>query len=280
MQCNKNSLSILVSPAFLVGLGLLLLNDFFLKPTFHNWFTGKLSDFAGLFIFPLFFTAFFSERKRWIYAVTGIGFVFWKSEFSQPFIDLWNAQPYYQIDRVVDYTDLVALLVLPLSLLYPRRSPSGKVTPILVYVSCVVAVFAFAATSLARHRILYTEDYQFDVTQKQLINRIEQLSEIQFPGQATADTAQKDFLFKSKNSLPIKFEIWHKDYSHRSDILVIPIPNGSQISLISIEIRNPQKPSEERKKELRQIFERDIIEELKKDSVKISAQIKTLWYRE
>ena len=44
----------LTSPGFVVGLSLLLLNDLFLKARFHNPLTGKLSDFAGLFVFPLF----------------------------------------------------------------------------------------------------------------------------------------------------------------------------------------------------------------------------------
>jgi len=45
---------ILVSSGFLAGLSVLLVNDFVLKQIFHNWLTGKLSDLAGLFIFPMF----------------------------------------------------------------------------------------------------------------------------------------------------------------------------------------------------------------------------------
>jgi hypothetical protein len=280
MRRNQDPIALLTSPGFLIGLGLLLLNDFLLKTTFHNWFTGKLSDFAGLFVFPLFFAAFFPTQKKWIYVFTAIGFVFWKSEFSQPFITLWNTQQYYHLDRVVDYTDLIALLVLPVSFLYVRQAHPREVKPLLVYVSCVIAVVAFAATSMARHRIQYTEDYQFDLTQTELIDRINKLSAIQYPGQATSDSAQKDFLFKSKNSLPIKFQIWHKDYSHSSDILIVPNRNGSQISLISIETREPKEPSEKRRTELRQTFEKEFIEELKKDSITKSTQIKNLWYRE
>lgn len=33
------------------------LNDHFLKYHFNSWWTGKLSDFAGLFFFPLFLCA-------------------------------------------------------------------------------------------------------------------------------------------------------------------------------------------------------------------------------
>jgi len=70
----KRNLDVLVSPAFLLGLFLLLLNDYFLKAVFHNWFTGKLSDFAGLFIFPLFWTALFPRYKKSIYYITAFLF--------------------------------------------------------------------------------------------------------------------------------------------------------------------------------------------------------------
>jgi len=36
---------------------LMAINDHYLKFLFHNWFTGKLSDFLGLFYFPLFLSA-------------------------------------------------------------------------------------------------------------------------------------------------------------------------------------------------------------------------------
>jgi len=49
--------------AFIVGLGLLLLNDHVLKATYGNWFTGKLSDVAGLLIFPLFLQFVFATAK-------------------------------------------------------------------------------------------------------------------------------------------------------------------------------------------------------------------------
>ena len=45
--------SYLLHPLCLASLALLLLNDHFLKATFHNALTGKLSDIAGLIFFPL-----------------------------------------------------------------------------------------------------------------------------------------------------------------------------------------------------------------------------------
>ena len=50
---TDRSFQILGSPGFLIGLSLLLTNDFVLKEQFHNGFTGKLSDFAGLFVFSI-----------------------------------------------------------------------------------------------------------------------------------------------------------------------------------------------------------------------------------
>lgn len=83
---NFHSQKILLSPLFLFSLIVLLLNDHYLKAQFHNFLTGKLSDFAGLFIFPLFFAAFFPKRRLSIYFFAGFFFVFWKSPLSQSFL--------------------------------------------------------------------------------------------------------------------------------------------------------------------------------------------------
>jgi hypothetical protein len=48
---------------FLAALGLLLVNDHYLKAVYHKWFTRKLSDFAGLFVFAVFWTAVFGGRR-------------------------------------------------------------------------------------------------------------------------------------------------------------------------------------------------------------------------
>ena len=40
------------------------LNDHFLKQKFHNFTTGKISDFCGLFYFPFFLYAFYSFLRE------------------------------------------------------------------------------------------------------------------------------------------------------------------------------------------------------------------------
>ena len=49
---------------FLVSIFLLLINDFYLKYEYHNYLTGKLSDFPGLFAFSIFFQLFIPEKNK------------------------------------------------------------------------------------------------------------------------------------------------------------------------------------------------------------------------
>ena len=140
---------------FLIGLVLLIINDHFLKQAFGNWFTGKLSDFAGLLIFPMFLKYLFSISSRKAIAITAAGFVFWKSPFSQSLIDSFNAVSAMQISRVVDYSDFLAFLIFPLSFYvlknidkYSIKLPSFNFQNKWAVNSVLLVSFvAFAATS-------------------------------------------------------------------------------------------------------------------------------------
>jgi hypothetical protein len=109
---NKN----IFNYVFILGLVILIINDHFLKIELGNWFTGKLSDFAGLLIFPMFLKYLFSITSRKAIAITAVGFLFWKSPFSQTIIDGFNTISTFQIGRVIDYTDLLAFFIFPFSL--------------------------------------------------------------------------------------------------------------------------------------------------------------------
>jgi len=74
---------LLLSPWALVSVAIILINDHALKGTFGNMVTGKLSDVAGVFLFPLLLLSVFEVLRRnlvgraaiaWSIAVTGIGF--------------------------------------------------------------------------------------------------------------------------------------------------------------------------------------------------------------
>ena len=138
---------ILTSFWFLLGLVILLLNDLVLKGVFNNWLTGKLSDFAGLLVFPLFWVAIFSNHTRKIHIITGLLFIYWKSPMSQVLITTWNNIGLFPIARVVDYSDLMALSVLPFSYIISHKTDSRKSIRIPPIVPLLVASFAFMATS-------------------------------------------------------------------------------------------------------------------------------------
>jgi hypothetical protein len=109
---------VLLSPLFLASLALLFINDFFLKQAYPGWITGKLSDVAGLFLFPLFVWFILGRGKQAIYLSTALAFTLWKLPLSDAVISLWNGLLPLKIGRVPDLTDLLALAVLPLSYHY------------------------------------------------------------------------------------------------------------------------------------------------------------------
>ena len=132
----------LLAPLPLCAVLALAVNDWILKPSSAPpWLTGKLSDFAGLFVFPLVATAAFDllllgvaslgasvdfTLRRWKLAVAVVlelaGFAVLK---------LWPAGSAALVHAMrlgaprtsvyLDPTDLVALAVLPLTWWYGRR---------------------------------------------------------------------------------------------------------------------------------------------------------------
>ena len=135
---------------FLAALAVLLLNDFWLKSRYPGLVTGKLSDFAGVAVIALPLLAVFPRHARAIYLGIAGAFLWWKSPLSASFLALANEVLPYRIGRVVDYTDLVALLVLPFCSLVTRdlRVEPGRLRRVLAIPVMAVAVFATAATSM------------------------------------------------------------------------------------------------------------------------------------
>lgn len=169
----KTDRQLLSSPGFIISVAILLLNDFLLKAAFGNWITGKLSDFAGLFAFALFWTALFPARRPLIVSITAIVFAWWKSAYSQPFIDGWNALPLPDLDRVVDLTDLLALVVLLPAYLYAHAEKRfSRIHPVF---PALIGAFAFAATSKSAPTMTIHKEYHFPFSKDTLEARLEQL---------------------------------------------------------------------------------------------------------
>lgn len=147
-------LRILASPLFILFLMLLIVNDFYLKGAFHNMLTGKLSDFSGLFIFPIFWSAILPRRKGLIFIATAVLFAFWKSEYSTGLIECMN--PYVSVGRTVDLSDLMALPMIVFAWFYTNRGAPYAFEPVLLtrlstYFIGMVAIFAFCATTQPRY---------------------------------------------------------------------------------------------------------------------------------
>jgi hypothetical protein len=143
--------NLLLHPAFLTGLILLLLNDFYLKYEFHNWFTGKLSDFTGLFVFAVFLSALLPKYKKTVTISIALFFLWWKSPLSSALIAFLNTQLHLPIHRFIDYSDYWALSVLPLIFyIKPISCSRSFVQKIAVWCIGILSFFAFSATSMIR----------------------------------------------------------------------------------------------------------------------------------
>jgi hypothetical protein len=154
---RKNDLK---SPLFLFSLALLLLNDFVLKQAFHNWLTGKISDFAGLYVFAVFWSALIPRYRKQIFFSIGISFIYWKSPLSNPLLSLWSDHV-YAISRTVDYSDLFALIVLPFAYFYTTKERKNAEINFTTIIIIFVSLFSFCATSQTYHTVYYNDKYYF-----------------------------------------------------------------------------------------------------------------------
>lgn len=175
---RASRLDILSRPLFILALGLLLANDHYLKYEYSNFLTGKLSDFAGLFLFAYFFSSLRINWSKVIYITTALLFLFWKSEFSQSLID-WFQMNGIDIIRVVDYTDFVALFILPLSYYYFQKEIKTKVRihKALNFSISILSLCAIWATNLPSVKVdinlKVDKVYEMNLSKAELINSIE-----------------------------------------------------------------------------------------------------------
>ncbi len=278
---QNNSRQILISPLFLIGLFILLLDDFVLKAQFHNFLTGKLSDFAGLFIFPLFFSGFFPRRKVLIFTLTGFLFIFWKSPFSQSLIDLWNSLQFLRIGRTIDYTDLLALLVLPLSYFYFKtKTQKQKMFPlhfakrVLASFVVLLSVFAFTATSYEEDRSVWLKQkYELKMTKlefEEKLKSIESLSSLEIKKQTDAFPANKYPDVKTNpNSYYVRFHLQRK-YCESNKLKIFFRIEEEKESIVfddpNFSFWCKQKPTEQDNQQLLTIFESEVIEKLRQNN--------------
>lgn len=155
MKNQMNKYRILISPLFISGLILLLINDHVLKYSNPNFITGKLSDFIGLFLFGLFVITLIQKKQKLILILTGILFIYWKSELSEGLIKNLNILIPININRTVDYTDLVSIIILPLSYIAYEKFKYHNTKLNLLYI--LPSIMIFSATTVVHPMIVDSE---------------------------------------------------------------------------------------------------------------------------
>ena len=166
---NRERIS-LAHPAFVAALALLLANDLVLKALWPGWITGKLSDVAGLFVLPYFLAWLWPSRRLALHVGVALAFVAWKLPLSRPFVELWNAAPWFDIARVEDLGDLIALASVVLAYRATAHA-SRRVVHLPSMALAFVALLAFTATS-KRYEAPVRGTYFFAGTPAELAARL------------------------------------------------------------------------------------------------------------
>jgi len=122
-QRNKD---LIQSPVFIIGILMLFVNDQILKFQFPGFLTGKLSDVLGIITFPLLLTFIFPKLKENSVYLAFIIFAFWKIEYSQPLIDFYNQYTFIQTSRIIDYSDLLVFVFLPIPYYLIKNNSLGS----------------------------------------------------------------------------------------------------------------------------------------------------------
>lgn len=266
----------LLSPGFLIALALLLINDHLLKSWFHNSLTGKLSDFAGLFSLTIFVFTLWPRRQKVACCAIVVFFSFWKSNSSQLLIDGWNSLDLFTIGRTVDYTDLIALSIIPFAYLYQQRMQPAFQYRYAAYAMTVVTLFAFTATSVAKDFIRYNTEYKLPHSRNIVLQRLEKLKETNVNKLDFQQTRVTDSI--SNISLTFNSQLC-KPYQNRTILIycyfnIADVENGSIINFTGLrceEVCAPESPKknrpkldrEEYKKYLQKIFEKEVIDRLR-----------------
>lgn len=173
-RSRKNSnASLIVDPLAISALVLLVTNDNWLKPAWHNEVSGKLSDVAVCLLLPLFLTELLTPCTRWTtqlrildIAAIATAVVYTTLELSGT-AALWTCDvlgrigPWLAIDRPFvmtrDLTDLWALLAIIPAWIHGRRrivnqqerslAPAGKTIGAALASLCLIAPQPAAAAS-------------------------------------------------------------------------------------------------------------------------------------
>lgn len=209
--------NLLRSKLFLLGLVVLVLNDHYFKLAYPNWFTGKVSDFVGLFILPIFLTSLSDKSIKLNCLLAAVMFIIWKSPVVEPLITAGKSID-FPFHRTVDYTDLIALAVLPLSYTYVQTIPLSRVInkKLAINSFAVLCFISLASTSLAPNFAgTINKNYKFSASKSELLKEIGELNcELETEISNTGDSVYvlKNLVFENDSIIKTaRFQIMEKE---------------------------------------------------------------------
>jgi len=272
----------LANPLFIASVALLVLNDWYLKQTFSNSFTGKLSDFAGLFALPFFLSALFPGKVKWWYSFILVFFVFWKSALVQPLIDAFNRIG-LPVHRTIDFTDYAALIALPFSYYLFNRSKVYSLKPAFLNIIACCSALAFVATSMPPGKMEsfnnIDKEYHFDFSRHELIQRInkfqvEAVNKLNNYGNGKADfNSQTGVFYYNKQKDTVAVLLDYENLKSQDTILfkttyaamdITGDEKGSSIKLLSVKLFIRKSFNGDHKQEAIKFFEYAVIRNIRK----------------
>ena len=166
---KENKYYLLLHPLAISALILLLLNDHFLKIFSPGFITGKLSDFAGLFVFPIYLSVITRDflrnrfRVEMIIFFSAILFIALQIESLLNIILLFADKiSFPRPNLVADYTDLIALTMLPLSYQFIKNNEQKTRLIYRKYIYSlflIIYTFAVTATSFVYYSTILPDEY-------------------------------------------------------------------------------------------------------------------------
>lgn len=175
--------SLLLHPLFLINLIILIVNDGWLKYAWPGFITGKLSDITGIFVFIVFLNTLLPNKKWFTAVFTVLFFTWWKSPLSGSVITCINETLHLPIQRVVDYTDLFALLVIPAAWrLQPFEYKTILLSRLVKPVAFLFTLHALCATSYYRpgyitpaNHLWLDKTYKTKLTEDQVLHKLDSM---------------------------------------------------------------------------------------------------------
>jgi hypothetical protein len=216
--------SIYTTWPLLLSVLLLILNDHVFKYSFPGIVTGKISDFAGIFLIVLVLRSIFPKRVlETSLLVVGL-FLFWKSPYANSLIEFINTYSPLKFIRTVDYSDLVAFTIIPVAhFVYENRNGFAlklNIAELIKIPAIVLTVLGITGTSALHQPDRYEirkESSSESIDIAKAINTIEKIANVHNLICKKCNPLDNEGLYKNdeirlfyrvlKNNRGIEFEI-------------------------------------------------------------------------